>query len=121
MAFDWKEFLLVAKHLSSLSSATLPSEAGYRSAVSRAYYAAYCHARNFARDRQGFIPSKSSSDHAKVRDHFRAKNLVIIATQLDNLRQWRNDCDYEDSISYLNPLFLNTPIIEAENIINILV
>lgn len=51
MTFDWTEFLKLARELQERADdADLPfaPEAAKRTAVSRAYYAAFCHARNYA-------------------------------------------------------------------------
>ncbi len=58
MAFDWKEFHSLAQFLESLQGSNFSAEAALRSSVSRSYYAAFCQARNSARDEQGFIPLK---------------------------------------------------------------
>lgn len=119
MAFDWKEYLELARFLQGQSGMTYWQEAASRSAVSRAYYAAYCHARNYARDREGFLPSGGPQDHGRVRGHFQASGRVSIASDLDDLRRWRNDCDYDDVIAGdLNQLVGSAPqnaqdIIEA--------
>lgn len=39
MAFDWKDYLILAKAL--VDMATLPNDARLRTAISRAYYAAF--------------------------------------------------------------------------------
>lgn len=70
-----------------------------RSAVSRAYYAAFCFARNYARDNQNFSPTYKTEDHGLIREHFRLMQMGKIARYLDHLRQWRNMCDYYDEIT----------------------
>jgi hypothetical protein len=50
MAFDWKEFLELARILGRDAEGSGHREAFLRSALGRAYYAAFCHARNYARD-----------------------------------------------------------------------
>ena len=101
MPFDWKEFLAVAKFLQGQAGDNFSEEAASRCAVSRAYYAAYCHARNYAREKQGFIPSKTAEDHINVRRHYQHQGdgrMRKIASVLDALYQWRTTCDYEDEI-----------------------
>lgn len=98
MAFDWKEYLDLARFLQGKSEVRYSQEAAFRSAVSRAYYAAYCYARNYAHDQHGFMPSKGSQDHTLVREHFRKRGYIDIANDLDDLRQLRNNCDYDDTI-----------------------
>lgn len=103
LAFDWSKYLDLARSLQGQHDVLL-REAALRSAVSRAYYAAFCHARNYARDRQGFIPTGTSKDHRLVRQHFQGRKEFDIADKLDELRQWRNDCDYADLVAGLSQL-----------------
>ncbi len=118
MTFDWKEYLIVAQFLNKhLEKRPFSKEAAQRSGVSRAYYAAYCYARNKARDTQNFVPKKGAEDHGRLRDHFRRRKNFVIANILDELRQWRNQCDYDDSVENLDQL-INAAIQNAEDIIN---
>ena len=103
MDFQWKEYLSLAKFLQGYSS-TFTQEAAHRTATSRAYYAAYCHARNYAADRFGFRPSRTSDDHQLVRETFHKERKFLIAQDLDRLRQWRNHCDYDNRVSNLSSI-----------------
>ena len=85
--------------------------------MSRSYYAAFCHARNYARDHQRFFPSNKADDHGRVRLHFKTRGEITVAMSLDRLRQWRNQCDYDDTISGLTVL-LSSAIAEAQKIFN---
>lgn len=115
MPFDWKDYLDLARYLQGAASGGFTPEAGMRSAVSRAYYAAFCHSRNYAHTNQGFQPHADVGDHANLRNHFRSRNRQI-ATWLDQLRQWRNQCDYNNSISNLNSMTTSALQI-AENVV----
>lgn len=115
MSFDWQEYLGLALHLQG-QQGNATQEASLRSSVSRAYYAAYCYARNHARDQLGFIPTNSAKDHYRLRKHFIKYKEVGIANRLDILRQWRNDCDYNDVVSNISKLCSNT-IKEAKKVI----
>lgn len=90
-----------------------------RSAVSRAYYAAFCHARNHARDRHGLKLRYTGDDHLLVKQHFMTRRERGVAGKLDWLRQARNKCDYEDAVADLATL-LTTALQEAELVIGIL-
>src|SRR6266487_4943486 len=61
----------------------LASEAASRSSVSRAYYAAYCHARNYASLHLEFIASGGSRDHGRLRAHFHNLKMQALADSLD--------------------------------------
>ena len=63
MSFDWKEYLNLAYFLSGRREKTYSPEGGYRSAVSRAYYAAFCYARNHARDRAYLLALRAYVPH----------------------------------------------------------
>ncbi|HEY0945065.1 MAG TPA: hypothetical protein VGD81_07345, partial [Opitutaceae bacterium] len=72
-----------------------------RSAVSRYYYAAYHHALSVCRTKYGYKEKKSGDDHTGVRAH------VVwidedVADSLDDLRKWRNMCDYADVVANLS-------------------
>ena len=99
MNFDWKEYLNLAQFLQGQTGVKYNKESAYRSAVSRAYYAAFCLARNYARDNQNFSPTYKTEDHELVREHFKSMQMVKLAQYLDHLRQWRNMCDYYDEIT----------------------
>jgi uncharacterized protein (UPF0332 family) len=98
MSFDWREYLDLAEALMGSDSKSITIEAAFRCSMSRIYYAAFCHARNYAQKKQRFVAKCNASDHARIREHFRSSGMTRIAGNLDRLRQWRNACDYEDSI-----------------------
>jgi hypothetical protein len=98
MSFDWAQFLKVAAFLETHSDVGLDDGALKRSAVSRAYYAAFCLARNYLRDNLGFNPSYTGEDHRDVVKRLRleGRGLRKAGENLERLRQWRNQCDYDD-------------------------
>lgn len=98
MSFDWTDFLALAEALESAPDLPGPPEAALRSAVSRAYYAAFHCAMNVASE-EGFDPSGSGSDHRNVPLHFRRHKTndtrCKIALELDRLRDNRRKADYK--------------------------
>lgn len=118
MPFIWTEYLDLAKSLRKRNSGQF-EEAAHRSAVSRAYYAAFCFARNYARDKENFRPAYGTDDHTLVIKHFETKR-VSLSFQLDQLRRWRNCCDYDDEVRFL-PLLLNQAIEYSDEIIKELI
>ena len=104
MDFDWTEYFHLAQCLQDGEGFEFSKEAARRCAASRAYYAAFCHARNFARDRHGFKPTYTDEDHRLVRKHFRQGSTVAVARRLTTLRQYRNKCDYDDCVPNLHSL-----------------
>lgn len=114
MPFDWGEYLALAEALAQGRTPT-NQEAVLRSVISRAYYAAYCYARNHARDLQGFAPDATGDDHQRVRDHYRSCGMNDVARKLTQLRQWRNGCDYLDTV-YNLPFVSSQALIQAQDI-----
>ena len=106
--FDWKEFLKVAKFLKDYNEDDIIREAALRCAVSRAYYAVFCYARNYARDNLGFVPIHKPKDHGLLREFLRSKGRTAIASSLDELRKWRNMCDYDDHVDNIETMADNT-------------
>jgi uncharacterized protein (UPF0332 family) len=118
MAFDWREYFDLALLLRE-AEARFPQEAASRSAASRAYYAAFCCARNYACDRQMFMPKHDYKDHELVREHFRRQQMPKIARKLQRLRQWRNQCDYDDVVNNL-PALVENSISHAHTVLDLL-
>lgn len=63
MTFDWREYLTLAENLCTNSHTFPNQEACFRVAISRAYYAAFCTARNYAKDYDRLILRKTGEDH----------------------------------------------------------
>lgn len=107
MSFDWSELLELARDLQDRSGPGYSAEAASRAAVSRAYYAAFCSARNHAARYMGFSPSGKAEDHRRLREHLQKRGLVRPASSLGDLRIWRNRCDYDDSVQGLKHMVRN--------------
>ena len=99
MAFEWKNYLGVASHLISCEQEELCKDALMRSAASRAYYAAYGEAWNYAIKHYGDHKNEKPEDHILLRDIYKRNKRIDVAMFLDELRGWRNKCDYEDDVS----------------------
>jgi uncharacterized protein (UPF0332 family) len=118
MPYNWPQFLELARLLQSEAGRLLPEEAAFRSAVSRAYYAAYNHACVYAEKNFLFTRTREAEDHTRLRDLYRGKGKTGIASGLDDLRQWRNTCDYDDTKAIRLITNLVTPAInEADRLI----
>ena len=105
MTFDWREYLILAENLCTNSHTFPNQEACFRVAISRAYYAAFCTARNYAKDYDRLILRKTGEDHRIVKDHYSFANDSHIQQQrkrrqiginLDRLINLRNKADYDD-------------------------
>src|SRR3989304_5488894 len=99
MPFEWKAFVDLAGALQQQAGGSRNTEALLRTAISRAYFGAFCHARNYARDFLGFDPRNTPDDHGGLRAHLKGKRRVGDAERLDRLRQWRNKGDYLDELA----------------------
>lgn len=128
MSFDWSEYLKLAQELASQTHGSSTQEARLRSAISRAYYAAFRKARNHLRDKEGRTEREltQGNTHQIVIDSFEdlyKKNLVknkthrLIAQNLRDLRSARNRTDYNDKIQHLQGL-TQTALIQAQLIIS---
>ena len=101
MSFDWHQLIEVARQLEQESSkGHAHAEAMRRSAVGRAYYGAFCHARNYAADYLGYDVKGFGDDHGALRAHLKRSRRGGDAQRLDSLRQWRNDADYSDELPW---------------------
>ena len=109
MSFNWTTYLVLARELAGHSAPRRQRSAAYeqarlRSAISRAYYAAFCRARNHLRDNEGLSPPRSADVHQWVVNQFlNSPNQVHIgvAQDLNRLRRQRNIADYDDTVTGL--------------------
>lgn len=120
MKFDWFKDYDLAKQLAGVNlintddsannSQLQISEAKLRSSISRAYYGAFCIARNYLRDvlldPRLSKARDSINEHQYVADEFRLNNaknkkMVEIGNDLGRLRILRNKADYEDNVHNL--------------------
>lgn len=115
MSFDWRDFLNLAKELSNYPETSALREAAARSAVSRAYYAAFGRAADYASKNMGFQRTGTAEDHSVLRQLLKQSNRPRTASKLNRLRQWRNRCDYEEDVLHLNDLLQNA-LLEAERV-----
>ena len=99
MSFDWAEYLALARHLLQPGTTTVSAEAALRCAISRSYYAVFCSARNYLRDRGLYQPTYDYKDHGRVPKSMTNHGFPHLATDMNRLRQRRIAADYQDSIS----------------------
>jgi uncharacterized protein (UPF0332 family) len=116
MSFDWSEYLNLAWELAGRPKKASNQEAKLRSAISRAYYAAYRTARNYLRDNEGYNSFDADNSHKNVIDKFRLANdekRIEIGKNLAFLRTARNKADYNDRFSDLaGSVLFGLPIAE---------
>lgn len=107
MMFDWSDYLDLAKELAGQTTSQATEEAKLRSSVSRAYYAAFCKARNYLRDIEGHSIPSTGDAHVFVRDEFKGSADRLrrkIGNNLNRLRIDRNKVDYDDSVTGLSSM-----------------
>jgi len=119
MPFEWVHFLDIAKFLleQARSGVSIPQEAAYRTAISRAYYAAFGHTKAFAMDTMDFIPIGNETDHKNLRDFLKDHDRAELSRQLTRLRQWRNQSDYDNPCYSINENQTIIAMRQAETII----
>lgn len=112
MSFDWMKYLTLAQEWAELSKGHVNREALLRCVISRAYYAAFCKARNHLRDIDKDTDlDQSPHVHQLVIDRFEGSNdrtKEDIAATLRRLRKIRNIADYQDSFRHLRKTALRS-------------
>jgi len=118
MPFNWREFIDIAKYLHLHgNSAIIPQKAAFRCAISRAYYAAFGHTKTYVCLLMGFIAKGTEEDHRDLRFFFRKHHHQEISRNLDRLRQWRNNCDYDNPAPVATDSNVTIAIQKAEEVI----
>jgi uncharacterized protein (UPF0332 family) len=108
MSFNWGDYLTLATALVKEPENPGPSEAALRSAISRAYYAAFRRALDVAIS-EGYQSRNTGDDHFAVRAHFRElppshdTERKALSTYLIRLSKVRNQADYEDTFRFQTP------------------
>lgn len=100
MAFQWKEYKEVARYLNTNKEYLPCEEAVLRSAVSRFYYAAFGHAREYAVITDKMPRPSGPVAHRLVVEHFQndpRHAATKTSAMLRELKYWRKLCDYENS------------------------
>jgi hypothetical protein len=101
MSFAWAEYLALAEALFRARATFADEEACCRAAISRAYYAAFCTARNHARDNEGLTLPRSDRGrvHQVVINYYNQhahRQHRVVGWNLSQLRHRRNQVDYDD-------------------------
>jgi len=101
--FDWGNYLALADNLLNPKEDGTHDEACLRSAVSRAYYAVFHRARDFAVSKNNIlldsIKSQRHSEHLSLQEFFTGDSDLTykqIGADLSRLHRKRVDCDYKN-------------------------
>ena len=129
--FNWEQYISLAEKILDSDDISSLKEAAQRAAISRAYYGAYCLARNLAINNNWVTNSTDKNMHSKVINFYINSTEKIkrdIGTNLRRLRKDRNDVDYEDYCPKANEKYskkcieiakiIKNNIIELEKLIN---
>lgn len=118
-AFEWKDYLELAKELARRNE-----EECKRTATSRAYYAAYRTAHDwYERRYPGTFPAGGSNSHAVVWRAFQDQihngdpRYGLVGTLGNRLKHRRVDADYYRPFAPRTAAKLNDTLIDAEEII----
>jgi hypothetical protein len=114
MAFDWREYLELARWLQAHTPSGVSQEAAQRCGIGRAYFSAYGYALNYATQYLGFVPRNASEDHGRLREHLKRKRRRKSAESLDRLRDWRNSADYDGEFEGDLDAMLSNALSEAD-------
>jgi len=101
MSWDWADFLKLAEGLYRDPEQPGPEEACYRTAISRAYYAAHHSARELATRKDGIKLPDSGAAHGDLIRHFQSsphRPRRRIGNRLDRLRSYRTSADYRKAL-----------------------
>jgi hypothetical protein len=123
MSFPWIDYLTVAEALIQARNTFAPAEARYRVAISRAYYAAYCAARNHARDTESYVPVPTGRDHGLVAEYYLAgisRAHRQIGQTLQRLLLERHRADYDDDMPHNLRPFAQFAVQEARQVFALL-
>jgi hypothetical protein len=123
MSFDWADYLKLAEALARDPNAPGPAEASLRTAISRAYYAAYRSALNLAVKRGELAVAGLASDHTLVINHFRDasdRTRQKIGANLSRLRGNRNKAGYDDVLTGQPAAIAHSSVAFARNVLTAL-
>lgn len=97
MNFHWSDYHVLATNLQSETDGSLLDEAKLRCALSRAYYAAFCSARNLLLTQDTRLEDTIS--HSDVRNEFHSRSYrgKTVARKLRDMAEKRECADYRDN------------------------
>ena len=121
MNFDWSNYLTFAELLyqkaNNSDSDCFNKETFYRCSISRAYYAAFCLARNFLKDTKQ--KEFSSNEHKEIQNYFLNipnPEFRRVGNRLKMLHQDRKVADYDNSFHESPPMKAGKSITLAKKV-----
>lgn len=120
MSFKWSDYCDITIFLRDHADASaISEESAYRCAVSRAYYAAFRHALNHAKDNGDYNEPTLANSHYFIREYYQQKGMIQVSKQLGRLHIWRKEADYDDDAYRINLQLVNMAITEAQKILKL--
>jgi uncharacterized protein (UPF0332 family) len=113
--FNWNDFLRLALHLNTDYSFD-GQEAVQRTIVSRVYYACFGMAKEVLEHKYNIVVPQNAGSHKYVRCEYGKLGRNDIKNALNDLREYRNCCDYNKNVKDLH-LFVNKSLQKSEEII----
>jgi uncharacterized protein (UPF0332 family) len=108
VVFCWKHYLDLANELAKSTT----DEAKLRASISRAYYAAFCNARNYMLNKDGNQFPSNESEHKYLARYYKGDldeskpdtfgTREQIGKDLDSMRRDRKAVDYDDFLKFSN-------------------
>ncbi len=123
MSFNWTEYLTLSQELAGQSMISSLQEACLRAAISRAYYAVFCNARNFLINKDNYFSPGDINVHIDVMQRFIDSNNPMrqrVGLSLRSLRLTRNIVDYKDVFRGDLLARTNATLREAAEVIHLL-
>lgn len=123
MSFDWPDYLRIVDILAQTPTDTPLHEAAYRSAISRAYYAAFCETRNLLHNTREYLPKFNAEDHRDMVDWLQKSSESkkrLIGKNLGELREDRNSADYDNKLIGIAPKMAAKAVQFAKKILRML-
>lgn len=117
MPFDWAEYIKIAEDLIVQGDSSPIESAYFRSSVSRAYYGAYCTARDIVEQKLDYTVPKGDSHKFVINKFMNSSGRVTkkVGEDLNRLHGKRRKVDYEASAD-INREFAKTALQQAQNI-----
>jgi len=116
--FNWSDFHRFAEYLNTECSFD-GHEAVQRTIISRAYYSAFCMAKEALEYKYKITFPQNAASHKYVRIEYEKRGLNHICDPLSRLRKYRNCCDYDKNVRNLHELVYQSLKLSEEIIKNL--
>lgn len=107
MRFDWSEYLQLAEEIGQDAEQSELEQARRGCAISRAYYAAFCSARDLLESRGDYSAFGDGRDHegvARTFDRAPSVERQRVGQELYRLKDHRTKADYDGDVVFPNEL-----------------